>query len=51
LSEEEKNGIMWEKFPGGGSPPPPVWETPVIKNKVGFIFHFTTSATFLVFTK
>ena len=28
LSEEEKNGIMWEKFPSGGPPPPtpPVWE-------------------------
>ena len=24
----EKNGIMWEKFPSGGPPPPtpPVWE-------------------------
>ena len=32
-------------------PPPPVWETPVIKKKVGFIFHFRTSGTFLVFTK
>ena len=31
--------------------PPPVWETPVIKKKVGFIFHFRTSGTFLVFTK
>ena len=25
---ENKNGIMWEKFPSGGPPPPtpPVWE-------------------------
>ena len=45
----KKNGIMWQKFPSGG--PPPVWETPVIKKKVGFIFHFRTSGTFLVFTK
>ena len=22
----EKNGIMWEKFPSGGPPTPPVWE-------------------------
>ena len=28
---QKKNGIMWEKFPSGGPPPPPVWETPVIK--------------------
>ena len=33
------------------SPPPPIWETPVIKKKVGFIFHFRTSGTYLVFTK
>ena len=25
----EKNGIMWEKFPSGG-PPPPLWEFPHI---------------------
>ena len=39
------------KIPKLPTTPPPVWETPVIKKKVGFIFHFTTSATFLVFTK
>ena len=41
----EKNGIMWEKFPNVGPPPPnpPVWERPVFNNKkVGFIFHFRT---------
>ena len=49
----EKNGIMWEKFPSGGlpSPTPPVWETTVIKKNVGFIFHFRTPGTFLVFAK
>ena len=36
----KKNGIMWEKFPSGGPPPPPqVWETPVIK-KNGIYFSF-----------
>ena len=25
-SSETKNGIMWEKFPRGKTPPPPVWE-------------------------
>ena len=41
------------KIPKRRTPPPtpPVWETPVIKKKVGFIFHFRTSGTFLVFTK
>ena len=33
---------MWEKFPSGGNP--------CYKKKVGFIFHFRTSGTFLVFT-
>ena len=28
---------MWGKFPSGG-PPPPVWETPVIKKKLGLFF-------------
>ena len=45
---------MWEKLPSGGTPPlllPPVWETPVIKEKSWFIFHFRTSGTFLVVTK
>ena len=43
----EKNGIMWEKFPSGG--PPQVWETPVIKKKLGLFFilgpqeHFWSS--------
>ena len=41
------------KIPKWRAPPLPplVWETPVIKKKVGFIFHFRTSGTFLVFTK
>ena len=46
---QKKNGIMWEKFPSGRHPPG--WDTPVIKKNVGFIFHFRTSGTFLVFTK
>ena len=45
-----KNGIMWGKFPSGG-PPPLVWETPCYQKKVGFIFHFRTTGTSLVFTK
>ena len=36
----EKNGIMWEKFPNGGPPTPPVWETPVIKKKSWVYFSF-----------
>ena len=51
---QKKNGIMWEKFPSGGPPPPPlpVWETPVIKKKSWvFFLHFWTPGTFLVFTK
>ena len=36
---QKKNGIMWEKFPSGG-PPPPVWETPVIKKKSWVYFSF-----------
>ena len=49
----EKNGIMWEKFPSGGPPPPTLqFGKPLLsKKKVGFIFHFRTSGTFLVFTK
>ena len=40
---------MWGKFPSGGPPPPPVWETPVIKKKLGLFFilepqeHFWSS--------
>ena len=51
LSEKKRDYVG--KIPKGGPPPPPppVWETPVIKKKVGFIFHFRTSGTFLVFTK
>ena len=33
-------------------PPPPQFGKPLLsKKKVGFIFHFRTSGTFLVFTK
>ena len=49
-SSEKKTGLGGEN-PQAGDPPPPVWETPVIKKKVGFIFHFRTSGTVLVFTK
>ena len=47
----EKNGIMWEKFPSGGPPTPQFGKPLLSKKKVGFIFHFRTSGTFLVFTK
>ena len=40
------------KNPKGGPPPPPQFGKPLLsKKKVGFIFHFRTSGTFLVFTK
>ena len=49
---QKKNGIMWEKFPSGGPPPPPSLGNPCYqKKKVGFIFHSRTSGTFLVLTK
>ena len=44
-----KNSQVVDPLPK--SPLPPVWETFVIKKKVGFIFHLRTSGTFLVFTK
>ena len=49
LSEKKRDYVG--KIPKWRTPLPPVWETPVIKKKVGFIFHFRTSGTFLVFTK
>ena len=39
MLSREKNGIMWEKFPSGG-PPPPVWERPVLQNKIMVYFSF-----------
>ena len=50
-TRSEKKWDYMGKIPKWQAPPPPVWETPVIKKKVGFIFHFRTSGTFLVFTK
>ena len=47
----EKNGKMWEFFPSGGPPLPPVWEPHVCEKKLRFILHFRTLGTFLVFTK
>ena len=49
--QRKKTGLCGENSQVAGPPLPPVWETPVIKKKVGFIFHFRTSGTFLVFTK
>ena len=48
----KKTGLCGENFQVADPPLlPPQFGKPVIKKKVGFIIHFRTSGTFLVFTK
>ena len=46
-----KNGIMWEKFPRGQTPPSPSMGTPRSQKNLRFILRFRTLGAFLVFTK